>query len=119
MTLSELIINYRTEHGLSQRQFGIKCGVSNGYISMLERNVNPSTGDPAMPSLTMLQKIARGMDTTVDDLFDKIDDMPVTLNRAPSHSFDLEAYIDTLTDAQLLDLLQRLTAKLAARRGDK
>ena len=46
MTLSDLVQEYRREHGLSQRQFASICGLSNGYISMLERNVNPKTGQP-------------------------------------------------------------------------
>jgi len=46
MTLVEIIIKYRTEHNLSQRAFAERCGVSNGYISMLEMNRNPSTEAP-------------------------------------------------------------------------
>ena len=49
MTLSDLVQEYRREHGLSQRQFASICGLSNGYISMLERNVNPKTGQPVTP----------------------------------------------------------------------
>lgn len=119
MTLSEMIIKYRKEHGLSQRQFALRCGVSNGYISMLEHNVNPSTGDPAVPSLLMLRKIASGMGITLDELFANADDMPVSIGRSSGTRFDLTAYLDTLSDAQLLDLLQALTAKLAERRADK
>lgn len=37
MTLGEFIRKYRSEHDLSQRQFALKCGLSNGYISMLEK----------------------------------------------------------------------------------
>ena len=60
MTLSDLVQEYRREHGLSQRQFASICGLSNGYISMLERNVNPKTGQPVTPSLPALKKIADG-----------------------------------------------------------
>jgi transcriptional regulator with XRE-family HTH domain len=119
MTLSELMIKYRKEHGMSQRQFAIRCGVSNGYISMLERNINPSTGEAAVPSLPMLRKIAAGMGISLDNLFAKVDDMPVMLNRAPEPRIDMASYLDTLTDAELLDLLQMLTAKLAERRNEK
>lgn len=118
MTLSTFIKEYRTTHGLSQRQFATRCGVSNGYISMLEREVNPSTGEPAVPSLVMLRKIASGMGITLDDLFAQVDDMPVTVNN-PSPAADLSAYLDTLSDEQLLDLLQRLTAKMAEKRNKK
>jgi len=118
MTLSSFIKLYRDEHGLSQRQFAIRCGVSNGYISMLEREYNPSTGEPAIPSLIMLRKIAAGMGITLDDLFAQVDDMPVTVSN-PGPTVNLDAYLDTLTDDELLVLLQRLTAKLAEKRADK
>lgn len=44
MTLGEIIVKYRLEHGLSQRQFALRCGLSNGYIAMIEKNRNPATG---------------------------------------------------------------------------
>ena len=37
MTLKDLVIKYRADNGLSQRQFALQCGLSNGYISMLEK----------------------------------------------------------------------------------
>ena len=79
MTLSDLVQEYRREHGLSQRQFASVCGLSNGYISMLERNVNPKTGQPVTPSLPALKKIADGMGITLTDLFTRTDDIPVDL----------------------------------------
>jgi len=71
MTLSDLVQEYRREHGLSQRQFA--------SISMLERNVNPKTGQPVTPSLPALKKIADGMSITLTDLFTRTDDIPVDL----------------------------------------
>ncbi len=79
MTLSELVVKYRTEHGLSQRQFALICGLSNGYISMLEKNVNPKTGLPLVPQITNLRKIAEGMNISLAQLFDMVDDMQVDL----------------------------------------
>lgn len=79
MTLSDLVQEYRREHGLSQRQFASACGLSNGYISMLERNVNPKTGQPVTPSLPALKKIADGMGISLTDLFTRTDDIPVDL----------------------------------------
>ena len=79
MTLSDLVQEYRREHGLSQRQFASICGLSNGYISMLERNVNPKTGQPVTPSLPALKKIADEMSITLTDLFTRTDDIPVDL----------------------------------------
>lgn len=79
MTLAELISGYRKEHGLSQRQFAISSSLSNGYISMLEKGVNPNTSQPITPTLPVLKKLANGMNTTIEDILSKVDDMPVSL----------------------------------------
>ena len=82
MTLSELIKEYRKDHQLSQRQFAIKCNVSNVHISMLENNMNPRTGKPLTPTLPMLKKIADGMNITLDELLSKTEDFLVDLSPA-------------------------------------
>lgn len=79
MTLRELIIQYRTDHGISQRQFATLCGISNGYLSMLERGINPKTEQPPIPSLQVLEGIARGMGISITDLFIQAEDMPVDM----------------------------------------
>lgn len=79
MTLRELIKEYRTEHGLSQRQFAAACSMSNGYISMLENNLNPRTGLPVIPSLDALKKISDGMGISLSELFQASEDIPVDL----------------------------------------
>ena len=43
MTIGKIIKNYREEKNMSQRQFARKCKLSNGYIAMLERGINPKT----------------------------------------------------------------------------
>ena len=57
MTLKDLIIEYRNDHGLSQRQFATACGLSNGYISMLEKGMNPNTKLPVTPTLPKLNAV--------------------------------------------------------------
>lgn len=79
MTLRDLVKEYRADHGLSQRQFAVACGLSNGYVSMLEKNLNPNTGLPVTPSLPALKKIATGMGISLTDLFTRADDIPVDL----------------------------------------
>lgn len=80
MKIGDLIVQYRTSHGLSQRQFASACGLSNGYISMLERGKNPATNKPVTPTIPQLKKLANGMCTTLMDLLDQVDDMPIDLN---------------------------------------
>ena len=79
MTLSDFVKEYRKEHDLSQRQFAAICGLSNGYISMLEKNMNPKTGSPLTPSLPALKKISDGMGISLADMLTTVDDMPVEL----------------------------------------
>lgn len=92
MTLSELIKGYRQEHGISQRQFAKACNLSNGYISMLEKGINPNTAQPLIPTLPVLKKLADGMGTTVENIFADVDDMPISLDvdeQHPSYSDNL------------------------------
>lgn len=80
MKLRDLIKNYRDTHDLSQRQFANQCNLSNGYISILEKGVNPRTGKPVTPTIPQLKKLADGMAMTLNELFDQVDDMPVSLD---------------------------------------
>lgn len=73
MTLSEYILNYRKEYDLSQRAFAEKCGLSNVYISMLEKNMNKN-GEPIKPSLDTLKAIAKATNVPLDSLLHYLDD---------------------------------------------
>lgn len=86
MTLGELIKEYRRTHDISQRQFASLCGLSNGYISMIEQNKNPKTQQPLTPSIPALNKIASILGYTLDELLTIADDMPVTLSDSPTPS---------------------------------
>ena len=79
MKLGDLIREYRESHDLSQRQFAMQCDLSNGYISILEKGVNPNTGKPVTPTLPQLKKLADGLHITLSELFEKVDDMPIEL----------------------------------------
>lgn len=80
MTLSNLIKSYRISKNLSQRQFATLCDLSNGYISMLEKEINPKTQEPISPTLSALMKIATAMGLTLTELLTMADDIPVTLS---------------------------------------
>ena len=84
MKLGELVKKYRQDHSLTVREFATKCGVSHGYIAMLENGKNSKTGLPITPSLVMLNKIANGMSLSIDELIATIDDMPVVLQPSPT-----------------------------------
>lgn len=105
MTLKDLVIKYRADNGLSQRQFALQCGLSNGYISMLEKEINPSTGAKITPTLPALSKLATGMHTTLNELFTLVDDMDVDV-KTPALSEE-----DGLTsvDMEIISLLAGLS----------
>lgn len=84
MTISDILKQYRSEHGLSQRQFADLCGVSNGYISLLEKGKNPKTGKPVTPTLGSLQRIAHTMGVTIDELLSSADDLEVDISVKPN-----------------------------------
>ena len=62
MTLGDLVKQYRAEHKLTMDEFSQKCGLSKGYISMLEKNKNPQTKKPIAPALSTIKQIASAMD---------------------------------------------------------
>ena len=61
MTLGQLIREYRRQHHQTMEDFSKASGLSKAYISILERNVNPSTGHPAIPSAKTIRLVAEAM----------------------------------------------------------
>lgn len=122
MKLGDLIREYRESHALSQRQFAIACELSNGYISILERGVNPGTGKPVTPTIPQLKKLASGMGMTLMDMLDKIDDMPIDISGTVPTDYSNTPNLNTvrvaarngsyqewhLTDEQIKDLVAQL-----------
>lgn len=84
MKLGEYVAKYRADHGLSQRKFAEECGLSNGYISMIEKSLNPQTGTRITPSLPALKKLATGMKLSISALLEEVDDIPVELSVKPN-----------------------------------
>ena len=109
MTLKDLIIEYRNDHGLSQRQFATACGLSNGYISMLEKEMNPNTKHPVTPTLPKLKQLASGMGMSLTDLLVKVDDMPVELILDDADSKKLVPEIEDELDAEIMKIISGLT----------
>ena len=109
MTLKDLIIEYRNDHGLSQRQFATACGLSNGYISMLEKEMNPHTKLPVTPTLPKLKQLASGMGMSLTDLLVKVDDMPVELVLDDADSKKLVPEIEDELDAEIMKIISGLT----------
>jgi transcriptional regulator with XRE-family HTH domain len=107
MTLGDIVKNYRTEHGLSLREFSRISGVSNGYISMLEKNEHPKTKKPIVPSIEKMRCIANAMGMSFDSLLDMIDsDQPISIKKenAPAPSL-------TSSESDLLNKYRRLNSE--------
>lgn len=73
MHLGELVYAYRKEHDLSMDEFAAKCGLSKGYISMLEKNKNPQTGKPIIPSLDTIRQISNAIDMDLNEIIQMLD----------------------------------------------
>ena len=74
MKLSEIVVNYRIENDISQRELSRRCGVSHGLISLIEKGTNPQTGKEMTPDFDTYKKLADGMGISLQSLFEKIGD---------------------------------------------
>lgn len=75
--LGACIRTLRQETGLSQVEFGEKCGFYQTYLSRVE-NGN------ANPTINAVEVIAIALGMTVFDLFDKVKDQSAPTKRRPS-----------------------------------
>lgn len=118
MTLGDFMRKYRDDHNISQRSFAKACGVSNGYISMIEKGINPKTNEPITPTLPMLRAIASGMGLTTHELLTMVDDMDldITVQKTPapeSGRDELSNLINLLSDEDRDDVLDYVRYKLS------
>lgn len=116
MTLREFVIDYRTKHSLSQRQFALQCNLSNGYISLLEKGVNPKTGETITPSLTVLKKISKGVGIDLDTFFSLIEETGISLSDEEDVNKLAEEMSATPEDSgrakEMLDLFFQLSPEM-------
>lgn len=77
MEIKDIILNFRKENKISQREFARRCELSNSLISVLEMGINPQTGKKNSPDLITYKKLASGMGITLQDLLDMLDDSEV------------------------------------------
>jgi len=88
MKLSEVIKKYREEHHITMEKLAQDSGMSKSYISMLENERNPKTGNPIVPSIDTLKKLAKGMHTDIDSLIKILDDIPVDISTTSGQYYD-------------------------------
>ena len=81
MTLGEYIKKYRTDHKYSMDEFAKRVKMSKAYISILERNYNPSTGKAAVPSLETIRRVALATGMDFNELIAMLDgDQQISLS---------------------------------------
>lgn len=73
MTLGDLIKKYRKDTDLSMDEFAERAKLSKGYISMLEKNINPKTGQPIAPSLQTIKQVASALNMDFEVVISAID----------------------------------------------
>lgn len=73
MTLGDYIRDYRRIHGCSMDDFAQRTGLSKAYVSILERNYNPSTKRAAIPSLETIKRVAMSTGVDFNDLISMLD----------------------------------------------
>lgn len=73
MTLGDYIKEYRQTHSYSMDEFAQRTGISKAYISILERNYNPSTGKAAIPSLDTIKRVAVATAVDFNELIAMLD----------------------------------------------
>jgi transcriptional regulator with XRE-family HTH domain len=112
MKFSDTLKYLRKRAGLSQLELSEKIGVKKSTISMYEQ-------DARKPSYEVLEALADFFNVDMDYLTGKSDIERKYEFDPHKEKVNLSSYLDTLTDAELLDLLQMLTAKLAERRNEK
>lgn len=74
MTLGDIIKKYREENSVTMEYVAKLCGITKGYVAMLERNINSKTGKPVKPTLETILKVCNGLKLDVDEVFKKLDD---------------------------------------------
>lgn len=96
MNLSEIIKEYRKENKLTMQELADRCGLSKGYISMLENKFKP-TGrkKDIVPSIQAIKKISNGTGIDFDFLLSSIDgdvsliptkdELPISLDSKPKY----------------------------------
>lgn len=70
--LGKVILDYRLKNKLSQRDFATLCDVSHSYINKLEKGVDPRSGKSVEPTLLMIEKIAKAMKKSKNELLEEI-----------------------------------------------
>ena len=104
MNIGTIIKEFRRMHQLSMDEFADRSGLSKSYISMLEKNVNTSTGKPIAPTIDAIKKIAKAMNTDIDDLIVMLGENEISLRDDNTSSVSLPK-AEPVTTIQVYDFI--------------
>ena len=79
MKIGEMVVQYRELHGLSQRAFAQRAGLSNVIIGFLEKGVR-TNGEPYLPKFDTIRKVARAMGKSAEQLIAECDDFDIDIS---------------------------------------
>ena len=122
MTLGDIVKRYRSDNHLSMDDFARLSGLSKGYISMLERNENPISKKPIVPSLTTIKGVAQALGKTPEEVMrmlgpdqtiDLTDDYRVKDH--PNLSSDFAEMFDRLSDMEKYIVIRQIRGLLSGK----
>ena len=122
MKLGELLKSYRTEHKLSMDAFCELSDLTKGYISMLEKNEHPKSKKPIVPSYETIEKIAKGMQISVEGLIDMLDDdQEIQINATPPvlSKSSIQTIYDELKPPRQVKVLNYAEMQLKEQRNEQ
>jgi len=96
MTVGEIIKDYRAKYNITMDDFAQMSGLSKGYISMLEKNENPKTKLPIMPTTKTLSAVSSALNISVSELMDKLGGRNDVKNAISADSFALVPVMGTV-----------------------
>lgn len=106
MTLGDVIKSYRNENKVSMEYVANLCGITKGYVAMLEKNINSKTGRPVKPTIETIVKVCKGLHLDFNSVFDSLDDdYEINISSSSSPSPELEL---TEQDEKLIASFRRL-----------
>ncbi|AXO94459.1 helix-turn-helix transcriptional regulator [Bacillus anthracis] len=104
--LGKVILDYRLKNKLSQRDFATLCDVSHSYINKLEKGVDPRSGKSVEPTLLMIEKIAKAMKKSKNELLEEIgylnkaSQKPLSSKEERDIARDLEKTLEDLENSE-------------------
>lgn len=75
-TLGEIITQYMNENDLSLRDFAEKATISHTYVGKLQKGIDTRTNKPIEPTLDVIEKVAKAMSMTLQELLKAIGKIP-------------------------------------------